>query len=77
MARTETVTILFTDMVGSTALASRLDPDAADAVRQAHFALLRQAIADHGGVEVKNLGDGVMATFTTPSAAVACAVAMQ
>ncbi|HLN17692.1 MAG TPA: AAA family ATPase [Acidimicrobiales bacterium] len=74
---TETITILFTDIVGSTALSQRLQPAEADALRQGHFALLRQALAAHDGREVKNLGDGIMAVFMSPSRALACAVAMQ
>jgi class 3 adenylate cyclase/tetratricopeptide (TPR) repeat protein len=74
---TEAVTVLFTDLVGSTEMSSRLDRDAADELRQAHFGLLRAAIAATGGVEVKNLGDGLMVVFTSPSRALGCAVAMQ
>ncbi len=74
---TENVALLFTDMVGSTALASGLLPDAADELRRAHFSLLRQAIAEAGGSEVKNLGDGLMVVFISTSAALSCAVAMQ
>jgi class 3 adenylate cyclase len=74
---TQTVTILFTDVVGSTELSSRLGPEASDKLRQNHFSLLRQALAANGGSEVKNLGDGLMAVFSTPSSAVACAVTMQ
>ncbi len=74
---TENVVILFTDMVGSTALASRLAADAADELRRSHFSILRQVIAESGGTEVKNLGDGVMVVFASTSAALACAVAMQ
>ena len=74
---TQTVTVLFTDMVGSTALSSSLDPDTADRVRQDHFSVLRQALAAHEGTEVKNLGDGLMAVFGSSSAAIGCAVAMQ
>jgi class 3 adenylate cyclase len=77
VTKTQTVTVLFTDMVGSTALSSSLDPEAADALRQAHFSLLRQALAASEGTEVKNLGDGLMAVFSSPSAAVSCAVTMQ
>src|SRR5579862_548547 len=73
----QTVTILFTDMVGSTELSSRLGPEDGDQVRQRHFALLRQALAATEGTEVKNLGDGLMAAFSSTSAAAACAVAMQ
>jgi class 3 adenylate cyclase len=77
MANTQTVTILFTDMVGSTELSSLLGPESSDKLRQAHFSLLRQVLAGNDGTEVKNLGDGLMAVFASPSAAVASAVAMQ
>ncbi len=73
----ETVTVLFTDLVGSTALSTRLGPDGAEELRRAHFGLLRGAIADTSGTEVKNLGDGLMVAFASPSQALACAVAMQ
>ena len=71
MGSTQTVTVLFTDIVGSTALSSRLAPEEADQVRHAHFSLLRQALAASDGTEVKNLGDGLMAVFPSASAAVA------
>ena len=74
---TENVTVLFTDLVGSTALSSSLTQDAADVLRREHFSILRQAIAEHGGREVKNLGDGLMIVFGATSAALGCAVAMQ
>src|SRR4051794_2938178 len=75
--RTEEVTILFTDVVGSTELFDRLGDDAAHELRRRHFALLRGAVRDHGGREVKNLGDGLMVAFAGPAAAVECAQAMQ
>ena len=74
---TENVAILFTDIVGSTELSQRLSPEAADEVRRGHFSILRQAITESGGTEVKNLGDGLMVVFVSASAALACAVAMQ
>src|SRR5581483_3575766 len=74
---TETVTVLFTDLVGSTELSARLGPVAADEVRRVHFGILRDAVADNGGTEVKNLGDGLMVVFAAPSQALASAVAMQ
>lgn len=73
----ENLAILFTDIVGSTELSQRLSADAADEVRRGHFSILRQAIAEAGGTEVKNLGDGVMVVFASASAAFSCAVAMQ
>ena len=73
----QNVTILFTDIVGSTALSSRLAPDDADQVRRQHFSILRQAIAETDGIEVKNLGDGLMVAFTSASAALRCSATMQ
>ena len=77
MAVIENITVLFTDLVGSTELVSSLSPEAGDEVRRRHFSALRQAITETGGTEVKNLGDGLMVVFSTASAALACAVAMQ
>ena len=74
---TENVVILFTDVVGSTELSQRLSQDLADEVRRDHVSVLRRAIAKSGGREVKHLGDGLMVVFSSASAALACAVAMQ
>jgi class 3 adenylate cyclase len=74
---TENVAILFTDVVGSTALSQRLSAEDADEVRRGHFSVLRQCVAVSGGAEVKNLGDGMMAVFSATSSALNCAVAMQ
>ncbi|HYN32874.1 MAG TPA: adenylate/guanylate cyclase domain-containing protein, partial [Ilumatobacteraceae bacterium] len=71
------VTVLFTDLVDSTELHSSVGPAEADNLRRDHFTQLRQAIADTGGHEVKNLGDGLMVVFDTASAAIECAVRMQ
>jgi class 3 adenylate cyclase/tetratricopeptide (TPR) repeat protein len=77
MANTQIVTVIFTDLVDSTATAERLGPEAAEALRQTHFRLLRGAITRSGGTEVKNLGDGLMVTYSSPSRALAGAVGMQ
>ena len=74
---TENVTVLFTDLVGSTQLQSSVTPDVADAIRRDHFTVLRRSISETGGREVKNLGDGLMVVFASASAAIACAVSMQ
>jgi class 3 adenylate cyclase len=74
---TDEVTIMFTDVVGSTELLERLGDDEAHEVRRRHFALLRRAIREHAGSEVKNLGDGLMVAFADCAAATACAHAMQ
>lgn len=72
-----TITILFTDIVGSTELLSRLGDEKWDAARRAHFTVLREVLAAHSGTEVKNTGDGVMAVFPSAVTAVDCANAMQ
>ncbi|MFY9614502.1 MAG: AAA family ATPase [Candidatus Dormiibacterota bacterium] len=72
-----TVTMLFTDLVGSTEMLSRLGDDAAERVRRSHFRLLRNAVASRGGLEVKNLGDGLMVIFPSAVDAISCAVGMQ
>jgi class 3 adenylate cyclase len=74
---TETVTILITDLVDSTGLASRVGPTSAETLRREHLDILRDAIAQSGGSEVKNLGDGLMVAFTSASSAVSCATEMQ
>jgi class 3 adenylate cyclase/tetratricopeptide (TPR) repeat protein len=77
MASVETVTILVTDLVGSTGLESRIGPGAADELRTEHFKLLGDAFEAAGGREVKNTGDGLMAAFESAWAAVGCAVEIQ
>ena len=71
-----TVTLLFTDLVGSTEMLVGLGDEQAEVVRRSHFALLRAAISGTGH-EVKNLGDGLMVVFDSAVDAVACAVSMQ
>ena len=67
-----TVLICFTDIVGSTALSSRVGDDSFDELRRAHFDLLARQIEAHGGEVVKNLGDGLMLSFgSSPEAAAA------
>lgn len=74
MAEAGLVTILFTDLVGSTELAVRLGDAAADDLRREHFASLREAIASTGGTEVKTIGDAVMVAYAGASDAVAGAM---
>jgi len=73
----ENAAVLFTDVVSSTELSQRFSPEESDEVRRGHFSVLRQALAETGGTEVKNLGDGLMVVFDSASAALACGVAMQ
>ncbi len=74
MSSSVTAAFVFTDLVDSTATASRLGREAAEEFRQTHFRLLRGAITASGGVEVKNLGDGLMVMYSSPSRALAGAV---
>jgi class 3 adenylate cyclase/tetratricopeptide (TPR) repeat protein len=71
------VTVLFTDVVGSTELLARLGDDAAEGLRRTHFGLLRNAAAAHGGREIKSLGDGLEVVFESVLDALSCAGAMQ
>jgi class 3 adenylate cyclase len=77
MSASGLVTILFTDLVGSTAMAQEIGDDAADEVRRAHFEQLRRATSATGGTEVKTIGDAMMVSYTSAADAVAGAVAMQ
>lgn len=72
-----TVTVMFTDMVGSTAATAERSARAGDEVRRRLFALLRGAVAECGGTEVKNLGDGLMVTFPSAHAGIVCAARTQ
>src|SRR5687768_7134984 len=68
-----TVTFLFTDIEGSTALWERDRAAMATAVAR-HLALLKGAITAHGGVLFKTVGDGTQAAFPTVGAALAAAL---
>jgi class 3 adenylate cyclase len=73
----QTVSVLITDLVGSTKLESRVGPVVADQLRFEYFGLLRGAIEEAGGREVKNTGDGLIAVFDSAGSAVTAAVAIQ
>jgi class 3 adenylate cyclase/tetratricopeptide (TPR) repeat protein len=74
---TEAVTVLFTDVVGSTESLSRIGEAAAEELRREVFELSRVAVSDRGGRVVKNVGDGLMVVFGAPSAALDAAVSLQ
>lgn len=61
--RPTTATVLFSDVVGSTAARSALGEDRADATRRQHDEMSSAVVADNGGRVVKFMGDGIMATF--------------
>ena len=63
MGSVETITVLITDLVGSTGLESRACPSTADRGARSGVPLLRGAIEETGGRETKNTGDGLIAAF--------------
>jgi class 3 adenylate cyclase/pimeloyl-ACP methyl ester carboxylesterase len=71
------VTILFTDMVGSTDLTQRVGDDQAQEAVRRHNEVVREALKEHGGSEIKHTGDGIMASFGSGRRAVDCAVGIQ
>jgi class 3 adenylate cyclase len=69
--------VLFTDVEASTDLTDRFgDAKARDLLRE-HERLTREALAQSGGTEIKTMGDGFMASFTSASGALDAAIAMQ
>jgi class 3 adenylate cyclase len=75
--RITSLTFLFTDLKGSTALYERVgDLVAYDLVRQ-HFHILQAVVVAEAGAIVKTIGDAVMATFPTPDRALAAALRMR
>ncbi len=71
------LTILFTDVEGSTALTQRLGDAKARELLREHERLVREALKAHGGAEVKTMGDGFMASFSSVTRALESAIAMQ
>ncbi|UCH87011.1 MAG: AAA family ATPase [Dehalococcoidia bacterium] len=72
-----TVTVLFTDVEGSTDLTTRRGDEAAREILRAQRNLVRQQVEVHSGHEVKSLGDGFMVAFASARKAVACAIGIQ
>ncbi len=66
-------TVLFTDIVGSTELTQRLGDEAAMGVIQLHDRIVRDALRELAGREIKHTGDGIMASFFSAVAAARCA----
>jgi class 3 adenylate cyclase len=69
--------VMFTDIVDSTGMTGRLGDARAVEMIRAHDALVRRALKDSGGREIKHTGDGIMACFGDVGAAVDCARAIQ
>jgi pimeloyl-ACP methyl ester carboxylesterase len=69
-------TVLFTDIVGSTARAAELGDTEWRALLDAHDAILREQLARFGGREIDSAGDGFLSTFDGPGRAIRCASAI-
>ena len=70
-------TVLFTDIVGHTEMMQRLgDAKGRDVLRE-HERITRETLKQHGGAEVKTMGDGFLASFGSVTQAMECAIALQ
>jgi class 3 adenylate cyclase/pimeloyl-ACP methyl ester carboxylesterase len=76
-SRSGVTTILFTDLVGHTEMMQRLGDDRGREVLREHERITRELLKQHGGVEVKTMGDGFMASFGSVTKAMDCAIALQ
>jgi class 3 adenylate cyclase len=70
-------TVLFTDIVGSTSLTQSIGDEAAMGLLEIHDTIVRNALAELGGREVKHTGDGIMVSFISAASAVKCATRIQ
>lgn len=68
--------IMFTDIVGSTAMTARLGDRMGTELVRAHDSIVRRSLKGYGGSEVKHTGDGIMASFMSTTQAVDCATAV-
>ena len=71
------VTVLFTDIAGSTAMTQNLGDAGAQHVVRAHNRVVREALTMWNGKEVKHTGDGIMASFVKTSDSLDAAMQMQ
>src|SRR5215471_17696513 len=63
------ITIVFADLIGSTSLHERLDPESVSRVMERYYSAVRGPVEAHGGTIVHLLGDGVMCAFGVPQVA--------
>jgi class 3 adenylate cyclase len=70
-------TVLFTDIVGSTERASRIGDRRWSRLLDTHDRVARELVERSGGRLVKSTGDGILATFDSPGAAIRCATALR
>lgn len=76
-SHTREVTLLFTDIVGSTRFYERMGDIAGRQMVQAHNDLLFPIVEAHAGRVIKTIGDSIMASFDDAARALACTIAMQ
>jgi class 3 adenylate cyclase len=72
-----TVTIMFSDIEGSTVLSEQLGDERWLKLLHGHNAVIRRQLAAHRGFEVKSQGDGFMVAFDSAGSALRCAIAIQ
>ncbi len=72
-----TVSIMFTDLEDSTKLLTSLGDEANQTLLRSHNSIIRQHVANNGGLEVKAMGDGFMVVFSSARKAVTCAAEIQ
>jgi len=72
-----TVTILFSDIEGSTQMTERLGDQRMQQVLRGHNDIVRSRVSAFGGFEVKSLGDGFMLAFSSARRGLQCAMAIQ
>ena len=72
-----TIAVLFTDIVGSTKMTQALGDAGAQKMVHLHNTVVRNALREHRGSEVKHTGDGIMASFPNSADAVSCGIAIQ
>jgi len=75
--QTGPVTVLFTDIAGSTAMTQSLGDEGAQKVVRAHNRVVREALSANAGKEIKHTGDGIMASFARTSDGIDASITMQ
>ena len=77
LTASEFVTVLFTDIEGSTTLTQRYGDARSHELVREHDRIVREALRTRGGNETKHTGDGIMASFPSASRAIDAAIAIQ
>jgi adenylate cyclase len=75
--QTGPITVMFTDIAGSTAMTQNLGDAGAQKVVRAHNRIVREALSAHAGKEIKHTGDGIMASFNKTSDGVDASISIQ